>query len=216
MRLDTNKKMNSATGSALILLCVVTIAYAQSEDNNNCASDFPFYHGKTGDNFPLAGISSTAEPKFSLLIKQKKDLVSGMSIYKHKKTFKVVAVANTKDVRIKQMFITAFKVKGDSEAKCNMGKFKASTKAKKATVLAADCETVLNFDSTKKKGSKKVKGKWIAPKSNGCDIIMRLTIVGSDNKIYEDEIDDEEIYDEDVLAENKLTLLLTSKQVESK
>ena len=71
------------------------------------------------------------------------------------------------------MFITAFKVNEEFGEDCNLGKFKASTKANKATVLAADCETILNFDSTKKKGSKKVKGKWIAPKLNGCDIIMR-------------------------------------------
>ena len=69
------------------------------------------------------------------------------------------------------MYITAFKVKSDSEAKCNMGKFKALTK--KATVFADNCETVLKFDSTRKKGLKKVKGMWIAPKSNGCDIVMR-------------------------------------------
>jgi len=213
MRLETNKKMNSATGSALLLLCVVTIAFAQSGEND-CAAQLPNIYGRKGDNSPLAGISSTAKPKFSLLIKQKKDLVSGMSIYKHKKTFKVVAVANTKDLTIKHMYITAFKVKSDSEAKCNMGKFKALTK--KATVFADNCETVLKFDSTRKKGLKKVKGMWIAPKSNGCDIVMRLMIVDNHLKIYYDEIDDKEIYDEDVLAENKLTLLLTSKQVESK
>jgi len=194
---------------SLSLFFIFVIGCTYGQDATSCDDQLPFYHGKLGDNWPLAGVADTnTSPAFSMGIKHKKDLNLGEFMYKPGKKYAVRVTAN-KDVTIKRMYVTAEKLSGDDN--CQLGHFKTSTKPKKASALSSECQTFLVFES-KKRGSKKVTGKWMAPSSAGCSIALRLTLVGSDNKIYSDDIENDQITDPEVLQHNTLTMLLKPKQ----
>jgi len=194
---------------SITLLFVTGFAYGQQQEDT-CADKLPFFHAQLGENWPLAGISSKTSPAFTMAVKQKRDLNTGEVQYKPGRKYSIKVTANKK-LKIKEMYVSAEKIAGDEN--CEVGAFKSYTKPKKASALSSDCQTYMVFKSNKRKGSKKVTGKWISPKTMGCSqVSLRLTLVANDGKIYNDEIENDQIVDPEQLKHNTLTLLFTQKQ----
>lgn len=172
-----------------------------------CSEQLPIHNAKLGDNWLLPGVIENSTPKFTLSVKNKKKMKMGEVNYKSGKKYSLQINA-MKDVKIKELYITTTKLSGDEG--CNLGIFKTSSKPKKASALSQTCQTVLSFNSSKKNGSKKVRGKWIAPHASGCDVLFSLTILGSDGKLYYDDIIElDELADK--IQHKALTLVMKPK-----
>jgi len=195
----------------IFLIASILIGCVFSQDADECQNQLPLFHGKLGDNW-LSFIENSA-PVFVTQVKQvkSKDVQTGVVTFKPRKKFSVL-VAAKKRLRIKQLTIIAEKVSGSEN--CDMGSFQGFKKGAAPIYvppLSSDCNTMVSFTSTKKRGVKKVVAKWRTPKNNPCNVALRVEIVASDNKIYNDNVEDEQM-NEEGLKGNALTVLFKSAE----
>jgi len=192
----------------LILVAFVLIGSVLSQDADQCSSQLPLFHGKLGDNW-LSFIENS-KPTFQIGLKQRKKgakTETGVVTFNPRKKYAVYVNAK-KDLKIKQLTIIAEKITGDEN--CNMGRFlpfKKGANRLYVSPLSSECNKMVFFQDTTegKRGVKKVVASWKAPKMNACTkVVLRVEIVGSDDKIYHDDIEDENL-NEEGLKYNALT-----------
>merc|ERR1712136_523058 len=168
-----------------------------SEEEDEC--NFPFWHTKLGDNWPLAGVPDVkTTPKFVMSIKiNKKGFKPG------KKYRVVLKSAKGKETpKIRQAY---FKLEASDES-CSTGTFRYSgpshfpyfpyyrknTKTEEA-VATRECKTLARLYDRVGPPYRKTFAEWTAPKDvhDGCSVTIRAFVLATDEKMYYDSDDEE-------------------------
>merc|ERR1712136_468881 len=173
-----------------------------SEEEDEC--NFPSWHTKLGDNWPLAGVPDVkTTPKFVMSIKKMKD---GETSFKPGKRYKIV-LKSGKGKKTPKINGVYFTVEG-SDASCSRGMFAIGGKNQKKAAATDQCKTMALLNDQTGQALRKTTVVWKAPKdvNDGCSVTIRATILGSDNKLYYDGEDEEENQ-----QYQRLTMNLTKK-----
>ncbi|CAK8683237.1 uncharacterized protein LOC143470279 [Clavelina lepadiformis] len=171
------------------LLCSLADAKKKKNGNKKKQSlkvcDPPLWNHELVDNWPLAGVLNTTQPKFELVVKR----IGDDGRYIPKKQYGVVV--RTRNGRGKILKMTGYyiflDVEGNPDPNCtSLGYFKGS-KLRKAGVptVQPKCSGPLIMDRTGLRAVKRAGGgKWRAPRCG--NIIMRAIVLAADGKQYHD------------------------------